>query len=62
MCVNLRDFEHIEMYAKDENASNTYEHPNTIKPKVNKNTKFEGGILTAKLQNRSWNVFRFKLR
>lgn len=68
LTMDLRGFdgaslvEHIEMYAKDENASNTFEHPNTIKPKVNKNTKFEGGILTAKLQNRSWNVFRFKLQ
>ena len=51
--------EHIEMYAEDPDAQNTWDHPDRILPTVNTATKAEKGIVTAKLKKESWNVLRF---
>jgi len=50
--------EHIEMYSEDLLAENTYENPNAVVPTINQDTTMENGVLTAKLQPLSWNVFR----
>ena len=52
--------EHIEMFAEDENACNTWDHPDRILPRRNPETRAEKGILTARLRKASWNVLRFK--
>ena len=52
--------EHIEMFAEDEHAANTWDHPDRILPRRNEDTRAEKGILTAVLKKESWNVFRFK--
>ena len=51
--------EHIELYSDDMMASNSFENPNAILPKVNANTKCENGEVSANLKKLSWNVFRF---
>ena len=51
--------EHIEMFAEDEHAANTWDHPDRILPRRNEDTRAEKGILTAVLKKESWNVFRF---
>lgn len=50
---------HTEMYAKNRNDANTYEHPDTILPQENCGTACENGMLRAQLAPASWNVFRF---
>ena len=51
--------EHIEMYADSPEAANTWEHPDTILPKTNADTRCESGKVTAVLKKVSWNVLRF---
>ena len=66
LSLNLKGFEglsfteHTELYADDPNAANTFDHPDTIIPKKNRDSSLESGILTAKLRKASWNVFRFR--
>ena len=50
--------EHIEMYAEDD-VFNTWDHPDRILPRTNRETRAEKGILTARLKKESWNVLRF---
>lgn len=50
--------EHIEMYTEDLQAENTFEHPDRIQPVANRDTKMEGGKVTAVLRKLSWNVIR----
>jgi alpha-N-arabinofuranosidase len=52
--------EHIELYSDDVEASNSYENPDAIVPKVNGDTVLKDGIVSADLKKLSWNVFRFK--
>ena len=51
--------EHVEMFTEDEDACNTWEAPDRILPRVNRETKADSGILAARLRRESWNVFRF---
>ena len=51
--------EHITMYSDDFNAANSYENPDAIKPVVVEDTICKDGVVTAKLNKLSWNVFRF---
>lgn len=51
--------EHLEMHAAAAGAANTWEHPDVLIPRPVNDTRFEDGILTAKLNKASWNVFRF---
>ena len=51
--------EHIEMFAEDPEAQNTWDHPDRILPVRNTETKAEKGIVTARLKKESWNVLRF---
>ena len=51
--------EHIEMFSEDPAASNSWDAPDRILPKVNGETRADRGILTARLRKESWNVFRF---
>ena len=50
--------EHVEMFAEDPHAANTWEHPDAILPRRNPDTRLDKGILTAQLHPDSWNVFR----
>ena len=52
--------EHIQMYADDIDAANTWENPEAVKPTVNSATVCANGKVTANLKSLSWNVFRFK--
>ena len=52
--------EHIEMYAPEPDACNTWEHPDVILPRRNGETHAEKGLLTAVLRPESWNVLRFR--
>ncbi len=64
MTCDLRQFadykvkEHLVLHHNDLKAVNTEEAPNTVKPQNNGISKVEGGILTAELQSKSWNVIR----
>ena len=66
LTLDLRGFEgwrfeeHIEMFAKDPDAVNTWDHPDRILPRRNGDTRCDGGILTARLEKGSWNVFGFR--
>ncbi len=66
LTLNLKGFEglsfieHTELYSDDPGACNTFEHPDTILPGINRDTVLDGGILTARLHKASWNVFRLK--
>ena len=51
--------EHIEMFAEDPEAQNTWDHPDRILPVKNTETKAEKGVVTARLKKESWNVLRF---
>jgi len=51
--------EHVQLYTDDMSAVNTYDKPDTIVPKVNSETKFSDGKLSASIKKLSWNVFRF---
>ncbi|MBR3493905.1 MAG: alpha-L-arabinofuranosidase [Clostridia bacterium] len=50
--------EHVEMFAEDPHAANTWEHPDAILPRRNPDTRLDKGIVTAQLHPDSWNVFR----
>jgi alpha-N-arabinofuranosidase len=52
--------EHLELHSEDMNASNSFEQPEVIMPKVNRETACKGGKVNAGLQKLSWNVFRIK--
>ena len=66
--VDARGFEgweyagHTEMYAADPEAANTWDRPDAILPRENRETACEGGVLTAALAPASWNVFTFRKR
>ncbi len=51
---------HEEMFCTDPNAENTFDHPDSILPHRNEETRAEGGLVKATLKPMSWNVFRFK--
>ena len=51
--------EHVEMYAEEAGAINTWDHPDRIIPRVCTTTHMENGILVARLRKESWNVLRF---
>ena len=53
--------EHIEMHAAGD-AANTWQRPDAIVPRVVPGTRSDSGVVTAKLEPASWNVFRFRLR
>lgn len=65
LSVDLRSFEgyqlveHIELYHDDVKAVNTMA-TQAVKPKLNKQTTFTLGTLTAQLKRTSWNVIRLK--
>ena len=67
LTLNLKGFEplkfieHTELYSDDPDARNTFENPNMIIPKKNRDTSLSKGLLTAKLRKASWNVFRFSV-
>ena len=52
--------EHMEMYAEEPEAENTWNHPDRIVPRKNEDTIMENGLMTAVLKKESWNVFRFR--
>ena len=51
--------EHIEMHADSPDQMNTFENPNALLPRSVKESRLDGGVLTAKIEKASWNVFRF---
>lgn len=55
-----RLLEHLQLYSNDMDAENSFEHPETIIPALNPDTKMADGKITAKLQRLSWNVFRIQ--
>ena len=63
--LDLRGFagyeliQQIEMRADSPDDRNTFERPDVIVPRETKENRLDGGILTAKLEKASWNVFRF---
>jgi len=63
--IDLRSFEdyqlieHIELTNDDLKAVNTADNQ-AVTPQLNKNSKLDGGILTAQLAKTSWNVIRLK--
>ncbi len=63
LTLDLRAFEgwhfagHTVMNASDPEARNTWEHPDAILPRENKDTAFDRGLCTAQLPPLSWNVF-----
>ena len=64
--LDVRGFEdwklsgHLEMYAEEPDAANTWDHPDRILPRQNTETAMEKGFVTAVLKKESWNVFRFR--
>ena len=50
---------HVEMFSEDMDAQNSFEHPDTILPKVNQEATFENGTLTTRVKPLSWNVIQF---
>ncbi len=50
--------EHLEMYSEDMSVKNTYESPDNLLPKVNKETEIIDGTLTTHVKPLSWNVIR----
>ena len=65
LTLDARGFEgwalraHIEMHAGSADAANTWDHPDAIVPRDVPDTRFDSGIVTARLEKASWNVFRF---
>jgi len=65
LTADLRGFgslkleEHTELYCEDAEARNTFEQPDRIVPRQNKESLLDAGVLTARLRKASWNVFRF---
>ena len=68
LTLDLRGFEgwrllgHLEMAAAHPDDADTWDHPDTILPRENAETRLEKGCLTACLRKESWNVFRFTAR
>ena len=66
LAADLRAFErwklaeHTEMFARNEGDANTFEHPDVLRPRKNRETRLENGVLEAVLQPASWNVFRLE--
>ena len=66
LSMDLRAFdgwtfaEHLEMHAERPDMANTWEHPDTLVPVRVTDTKMDGGMLRARLEKASWNVFRFR--
>lgn len=64
LTLDLRAFEgwrfagHTVMHAEHPEDRNTYEQPDVILPKENREAAFEKGICTAVLPPLSWNMFR----
>ncbi|MBR4458445.1 MAG: alpha-L-arabinofuranosidase [Clostridia bacterium] len=64
--MDVRGFEgwryvnHTAMSASGPEDRNTWDHPDVILPKENKETSCDRGILSAVLAPASWNVFRFE--
>ena len=64
LTLDLRAFEgwrfagHTVMNAEHPEDRNTYEQPDVILPKENREAAFEKGICTAVLPPLSWNMFR----
>ena len=62
--MDLRQFadykivEHIIMHDEDLKAENTEANPYRIKPESTGKSQIDGGILTALMQHKSWNVIR----
>ena len=54
-----RFVEHLEMHADSPDAANTFDRPDALIPHTVTDTRWDGGILSAKLEKASWNVFRF---
>ncbi|MCL1792406.1 MAG: alpha-N-arabinofuranosidase [Oscillospiraceae bacterium] len=50
--------EHISLWDENKFAVNTFENPNRITPKIQKDIECEDDIITAKLNPLSWNVIR----
>ena len=51
---------HEELYNEDPDAHVTYENPDAIVPKINKESHFEDGCVNAVLRKLSFNVFCFR--
>ena len=66
LALDLRAFEgwtlleHLEMHADAPGAFNTWDRPDAILPRAVGDTRLEGGLVTARLEKASWNVFRFR--
>ena len=52
--------EHLEMHADSPDARNTWECPDTLVPRPVADTRFEAGMVQARLEKASWNVLRFR--
>jgi alpha-N-arabinofuranosidase len=52
--------EHLELYSEDLDAANTWERPDAVKPRLNRESRLENGKVLAELKSLSWNVFRLK--
>ena len=52
--------EHIVLHHEDIKAENTQSNPDNVKPHTGGASRVENGILTAVLENKSWNVIRLK--
>ena len=57
---NLRVAEHIVLHHDDVGAKNTLENPDAVAPVRGAGGAMEGGRLTVKLGNLSWNVIRLE--
>ena len=51
--------EHIGMHADRPDAVNTFARPDALLPRRVADTRMDGGVVTARLEKASWNVFRF---
>ena len=65
LCLDVRGFEgwrfedHTEMFTSDPETCNTFDRPDAILPRKNRETREEKGLLTAVLRPESWNMLRF---
>ena len=50
--------EHIVLHDEDLKAVNTEDDPFRIRPEANGTSAMDGGLLTAVLKHKSWNVIR----
>lgn len=58
---NFRLVEHIVLENPDLKAVNTKDHPDTIVPRANGQTKITDNRMTSVLNKLSWNVIRLRL-